>query len=114
LRLLVSSLRLVPLDELIGALPEAWEARNQPVSRDLLKGIETEMVSRARKGLPADINHFFERLAVFRQPVDRYALESVSEGVESIASWRDDYCGGFCWNIGAASTTCIRCCARRC
>jgi hypothetical protein len=90
LKLLVSSLRLESLDDLIGAVPEAWEARNQPVSRELLRKIETEMVSRARKGLPADIDRFFERLAVFRLPVDKNAIEAIGEGVTSLAAWRDE------------------------
>ena len=90
IELLVRSLRRQSLDELIGSEPEGWEARDQEVSADLLKRIETQLLSRARSGLAPDIDRFFERLAVFRRPVNKHALEAVSQGVESITSWRDE------------------------
>lgn len=90
LRLLVSSLHLTPLDDLIGVLPEAWQAREQPVSSELLKMMEREIVSRARKDLPPEIDRFFERLAVFRQPIDGHALMAVSEGVHLYPQWQQE------------------------
>ena len=90
LRLLVSLLRRESLDDLIGAAPEAWEARDQPVSRRLLRKIEKEMVIRARAGLPEEIDRFFERLAVFRVPVDRHAITSISQGLDKLDDWRDE------------------------
>ncbi|MFS2003270.1 tetratricopeptide repeat protein [Duganella sp. CT11-25] len=88
IRLLVGALHHNPLNELIGALPEAWEAREQTVSARLLRSIETEMVARARKGLPPEIDRFFERLAVFRRPVDSAAIAAVSEGMLAYPDWQ--------------------------
>lgn len=90
LRLLVSSLHVTPLEVLIGALPEAWQARDQLVSPELLQVIEREIVSRARKDLPPEIDLFFERLAVFRQPVDDHAMAVVSESVPSYPKWKQE------------------------
>lgn len=90
LRLLVSSLHLTPLNVLIGVLPEAWQAREQPVSPQLLQVIEREIVSRARKDLPPEIDRFFERLAVFRRPVDDHAMAAVSEGVPEYPIWKQE------------------------
>jgi tetratricopeptide (TPR) repeat protein len=90
LKLLVGSLHHSPLDELIGTLPETWEGVEQSVSQNLLKIIETEIVSRARKGLPHEIDKFFERLAVYRQPVDNHAISAVSEGMQSYLVWQKE------------------------
>lgn len=95
LRLLVSRLRYDSLDELIGLEPEAWEGRDREVSTELLQRFERRMLSRARDGLPPMADRFFGRLAVFRRPVDRHALEAVSRGFEPFETLRDELIARF-------------------
>ncbi|MFN3791469.1 FAD-dependent oxidoreductase [Massilia sp.] len=90
LKLFASLLRNLPFEEVIGAMPESWETRNQPISERLLKGIEDEMVAQARRGLAEVVDRFFERLAVYRLPVDESGLKAVNEGFGPIDTLKED------------------------
>jgi len=89
LHLLVSRLHFESIDDIIGFEPEAWECRNRDVSPDFLRRFEEELLSRSRSDLGENVNRFFERLAVYRRPVDRHALKESNQGFGNVDELRD-------------------------
>ena len=90
IHLLVSALRRETLDYLIGLAPEAWEARDRQVSVKLLREFETRVLTRAVDQLDGKTELFLRRLAVFRKPVPRNALESVATADVDMETSRDE------------------------
>ena len=90
LHLLVSRLHFESIDDLIGFEPEAWECRNRDVSPDFLRRFEEELLSRSRSDLDENVNLFFERLAVYRRPVDRHVLQASNQGFGDVDQLRDE------------------------
>jgi glycosyltransferase involved in cell wall biosynthesis len=90
LHLLVTRLPFESIDELIGLEQEAWKCRDRDVSPDFLRRFEEELLSRARADLDDSVNLFFGRLAVYRRPVDRHALQVSNQGFGEVDSLRDE------------------------
>ena len=88
--LLASSLRRETLDYLIGLAPEAWEARDRVVSPQLLRAFETRVLARAVSQLDEPTELFLRRLAVFRQPLHRKALDAVATTEINMGVCRDN------------------------
>ncbi|WP_028464305.1 AAA family ATPase, partial [Nisaea denitrificans] len=90
INLLVSALRRETLDYLVGLAPEAWEARDREVSPRLLREFETRVLTRAVEQLDKRTETFLRRLAVFRNPVPRKALEAVAMTNIEMEASRDE------------------------
>lgn len=90
IHLLASALRRETLDYLIGLAPEAWEARDRDVSTQLLRAFETRVLTRAVSQLDEPTELFLRRLAVFRQPLHRKALEAVATTEIDMEAARND------------------------
>ena len=90
IRLLVRSLINDTLEDLIGLAPDTWEARDRPVSPDLLKEFETKVLARATDRLDADASRFLQRLAVLRRAVNNQGLEALCPERGAMKSLRDE------------------------
>jgi len=90
LHLLVTRLHFESINDLIGIEHEAWKCRDRDVSPEFLRRFEEELLSRARSDLDDSVNLFFGRLAVYRRPVDRHALQVSNQGFGEVDSLRDE------------------------
>jgi tetratricopeptide (TPR) repeat protein len=95
LRLLASALVRESLDELIGLAPEAWEARDRPVSAQLLREFEKAVLTRAEERLDQPTQVFLRRLSVLRRSFDRRVLEALSPNVSDMVQQRDELIARF-------------------
>ncbi|HEY3330241.1 MAG TPA: AAA family ATPase [Capsulimonadaceae bacterium] len=85
MRLLASRLKYDSMEVLVGSQPEEWETREQVVSKEFLQLFERNMLSRARIGLPDQVNTFFCRMAVFRKAVNQAGITAIMDGAGSIS-----------------------------
>lgn len=75
LGVLVGSLESEALDDLTGIVPEAWEARDQEVSAQLIASLERELMHRALENLDGASASALEGVSVYRTPIDSSAIE---------------------------------------
>jgi tetratricopeptide (TPR) repeat protein len=76
LRVLATALRDDVLDDLIGLRPELWEWwQDRPVSPELLKDLEQALLVRSLSHLKDTTRSLLRRLAVYRIPVKKEAIE---------------------------------------
>ncbi|HJU38027.1 MAG TPA: glycosyltransferase [Tahibacter sp.] len=90
IKLFASRLRYEPLNSVLGAAHEAWEAQDRTVSHELLTRIESDMFQRACDGLSPAADRLIRRLAVFRHPVESEAMERLLDPGEDLPKLRDD------------------------
>ncbi|MFP3559262.1 glycosyltransferase [Paraburkholderia sp. SIMBA_049] len=74
LRVLVGCLEQEALDDLTGVVPEAWEARDQQVSANLIAALERELLLRALENLDGASASTLEGIAVYRKATDREGI----------------------------------------
>ncbi|SDD96920.1 tetratricopeptide repeat protein [Actinokineospora iranica] len=73
-KIFTSSLKAAPLDELIGAEPQAWELRHRRTSEALLKRLERELVKRTLLTVSDEGRDALMTLSVHRRSFKREAL----------------------------------------
>jgi tetratricopeptide (TPR) repeat protein len=95
IKLLVSALARESLDDLIGLATEAWEARDRPVSPELLRKFEEAILVRAEERLDPQARIFLSRLSVLRQPADGRALQALRPQEMDVGPLRDELVARF-------------------
>ena len=95
IKLLVSALARESLDDLIGLATEAWEARDRPVSAELLREFEEAILIRAEQRLDPQARIFLSRLSVLRQSADGRALQALLPQHTDVAPLRNELVARF-------------------
>lgn len=88
IEVLVACLEVDALDDLIGLEPEAWELRDQIVSKLLTDRLEHRLLARTLARLDSAAIRMLEYASVHRRPFDRDALSGLQHAIGNVESAR--------------------------
>ncbi len=79
------------LDELLGEIPEIWEARDQEISPRLLKELEEQLIRKGLERFTQDEIRIIEGLSVLRKPFQKEAIERMPIKMEEATRMREKF-----------------------